>query len=155
MRELFYRCEKCGNIVALINNGGGTLECCGQEMTKLIANTVDASQEKHVPAVTINNSTISVEVGSTLHPMVPEHYIEWIALVADNKIEIKYLKPGMEPKTEFDYHFEVEKVPYTDDEGEIPNCEGQPCNFVCAERKAYDISIYEYCNLHGLWKTEI
>ena len=155
MREIFYRCEICGNIVALIKTGGGTLTCCDQEMEKLVANTVDASQEKHVPAVSINNSTIKVEVGSVLHPMVPEHYIEWIALVADDKIEIKYLKPGMEPKAEFEYHSDEEKVPYTDEDGEIPNCEGQPCNFMCPEEKAYNIRIYEYCNLHGLWKTEI
>ena len=31
----FYRCEKCGNMVALIKSGGGTLACCGQPMTKL------------------------------------------------------------------------------------------------------------------------
>ncbi len=153
MRELFYRCEKCGNVVALIKTGGGTLTCCGQEMTKMVANTVDASQEKHVPDVSINNNTIKVEVGSVLHPMVPEHYIEWIALVADDKIEIKHLKPGMEPKAKFKYRFEEEKVPYTDEEGEIPNCEGQPCNFVCTEKKAYNISIYEYCNLHGLYNS--
>ena len=33
--------------------------------------------------------------------MLPEHYIEWIALVADEKVVIKYLKPGDEPKAEF------------------------------------------------------
>ncbi|HBG22439.1 MAG TPA: desulfoferrodoxin, partial [Peptococcaceae bacterium] len=44
----FYRCETCGNIVELINNGGGELVCCGKPMTKLEANTTDASQEKHV-----------------------------------------------------------------------------------------------------------
>ena len=157
MREIFYRCNTCGNIVAMIKTGGGTLTCCGQEMEKLVANTVDASKEKHVPAVSVDNGTIKVEVGSVLHPMLPEHYIEWIALVADDKIEIKYLKPGMEPKAEFEYHFssEVEKVPYTDGDDEVPNCEGQPCNFVTTEKKATNISIYEYCNLHGLWKTEI
>ncbi|NLX64727.1 MAG: desulfoferrodoxin FeS4 iron-binding domain-containing protein [Clostridiaceae bacterium] len=157
MGEIFYRCKVCGNIVALIKTGGGTLTCCGQEMEKLVANTVDASKEKHVPAVSVDNNIIKVEVGSVLHPMVPEHYIEWIALVADDKIEIKYLKPGMEPKAEFEYNFsyDEEKVPYTDGDGEIPNCEGQPCNFVYTEKKANNVSIYEYCNLHGLWKTEI
>lgn len=155
MKDIFYRCEKCGNLVALVNSGGGTLSCCGQDMTKLIANTVDASKEKHVPAVSVEGRNIKVEVGSVLHPMVPEHYIEWIALVSDNKVEIKYLKPGMEPKAQFEYHFKEEKVPYAEEDDDIPNCEGQPCNFICTEKKAYNVSIYEYCNLHGLWKTDI
>lgn len=118
----FYRCELCGNIVALIRKGGGELTCCGQAMTKLTANTTDAAQEKHVPVVVKENGKIKVQVGSVLHPMLPEHYIQWIALVSDNKVEFRFLKPGEEPKAEFD---EVES-------GEV----------------------YEYCNLHGLWKKE-
>ena len=89
-----YRCEVCGNIVALIKKGGGTLTCCGQEMTKLKANSTDAAKEKHVPVVTKENGRIKVAVGSTLHPMLPEHHIEWIALVAGNRVEFKFLKPG-------------------------------------------------------------
>lgn len=118
----FYRCELCGNMVALIKEGGGTLTCCGQEMTKLEANTTDAAQEKHVPVVTREGGKIKVSVGSVLHPMLPEHHIEWIALVTDDKVEITYLKPGMEPKAEF---------------SEVASG-----------------TVYEYCNLHGLWKAE-
>ena len=117
----FYRCDMCGNMVALIKKGGGTLVCCGQDMKKLEANTTDAAQEKHVPVVSKEGGKIKVAVGSTLHPMLPEHHIEWIALVAGDKVEFKFLKPGEEPKAEFDA---VES-------GEV----------------------YEYCNLHGLWKT--
>ena len=119
----FYRCEKCGNTVALIKVGGGTLTCCGQAMTKLEANSTDAAEEKHIPVVTNKDGKIEVEVGSTLHPMLPEHHIEWIALVSGDKVEFKFLKPGEEPKAEF------------------------------AEAKAD--TVYAYCNLHGLWKTEL
>lgn len=98
----FYRCERCGNLVAQVKKGGGTLSCCGQSMTKLIANSTDAAKEKHVPVVTKAGGKIRVAVGSTLHPMQPDHYIEWIALAADGKVEIHYLKPGDEPKSEFD-----------------------------------------------------
>lgn len=97
----FYRCEVCGNFVALIKNGGGTLTCCGQAMTKLEANTTDAAKEKHVPIITKEGDKIKVAVGSTLHPMLPEHHIEWIALVAGDKVEFSFLKPGGEPKAEF------------------------------------------------------
>ncbi len=98
---VFYRCEVCGNMVALIKNGGGKLICCGQVMKKLEANTTDAAKEKHVPAVSKDGGKIEVAVGSTLHPMLPEHYIEWIAVVSDDKMELKFLKPGDEPKAEF------------------------------------------------------
>lgn len=119
----FYRCALCGNMVALIKDGGGTLVCCGQDMKKLNANTTDAAQEKHVPEISKADGKIEVAVGSTLHPMLAEHYIEWIALVTEDKVEIKFLKPGEEPKAAFNA---VES-------GEI----------------------YEYCNLHGLWKASI
>ncbi len=97
----FYRCESCGNIVALIKKGGGTLNCCGKPMTKLEANSTDASNEKHVPVVLRENDKIKVTVGSILHPMLPEHSIEWIALVAEGKVEFKFLNPGEEAKAEF------------------------------------------------------
>lgn len=119
---VFYRCGECGNIVALIKDGGGELVCCGKPMVKLIANTTDASKEKHVPDITKENGKIKATVGSAPHPMLAEHYIEWIALVADGKVQFRFLKPGMEPKAEFE-----EAGPGT---------------------------IYEHCNIHGLWKAD-
>ncbi|NLW03403.1 MAG: desulfoferrodoxin FeS4 iron-binding domain-containing protein [Clostridiaceae bacterium] len=98
----FYRCDVCGNLVALVNKGGGTQVCCDQEMTQLVPNTVDASKEKHVPHVTREDGKIKVAVGSTLHPMVPEHYIMWIAIVSGDRLEFRYLKPGEEPIAVFD-----------------------------------------------------
>ncbi|WP_333813012.1 desulfoferrodoxin FeS4 iron-binding domain-containing protein, partial [Muricomes intestini] len=99
----FYRCESCGNLVALLKKGGGEMVCCGQPMTKLSANSTDAAQEKHVPKVTkTEDDRMKVSVGSTLHPMTPEHYIEWIALATDDKVEVRYLKPGDQPVVKFD-----------------------------------------------------
>jgi superoxide reductase len=118
----FYRCEKCGNMVTLLKNGGGTLTCCGQAMTKLEANSTDAAQEKHVPVVVKENGKIKVTVGSVLHPMLPEHHIEWIALVSGDRVEFAFLKPGQDPKAEF--------------------------------AGAESGTVYEYCNLHGLWKAD-
>jgi len=110
-------------MVALIKNGGGTLVCCGQDMKKLEANTTDAATEKHVPVVVKEDGKIKVTVGSTIHPMIDTHYIEWIALDTGDRLQIAYLKPGMEPKAEFG--------------------------------DASAGTVYEYCNLHGLWKAEI
>jgi len=152
----FYRCGICGNMVALIKSGGGELVCCGQPMTKLQANTTDASQEKHVPAVAYDNGKIKVTVGSVAHPMLPEHYIEWIALVTDDRLEIAYLKPGMEPKAEFVCQVaETDAEIYTGKDEIVPNCEGKPCNFVEKGKPQKEVIVYEYCNLHGLWQAKL
>ena len=121
---IFYRCEKCGNIVVLMQAGGGTLTCCGQGMTKLQkANSTDAAKEKHLPVVTSDNEKIKVTgFGLVADPMLEEHYIQWIALVAGNKVEIIYLKPEMEPKAEFIYYTVENEVIYTGTNDEIvPN----------------------------------
>lgn len=156
---LFYRCEKCGNMVALVKSGGGELTCCGQAMTKLQANTTDASAEKHVPAVQYVDGKIQVAIGSVPHPMVVEHHIEWIAMVAGNRFEMTYLKPGMEAKAEFicpklDVE-EVQEAYVGKDDEVVPNCEGGPCNFVNKDNTVTEITIYEYCNLHGLWQAKL
>lgn len=119
----FFRCGICGNIVELVKNGGGQLVCCGKPMIKLIANTQDASQEKHVPIASRKDGKILVEVGSVAHPMLEEHYIEWIAVVSEEGIERIHLSPGQEPKALF--------------------CD-KP-----------SVDVYEYCNLHGLWKSTL
>ena len=98
---LFYRCDRCGNIVALIKRGGGTLVCCGQTLTELVANSTEAAKEKHIPVVTKEAGKIKVSVGSVEHPMTEAHFIEWIALVSGNNIQIVRLTAGMKPTAEF------------------------------------------------------
>lgn len=78
-------------------------------MTHLVAGSVDAAQEKHVPCIQKIDNHLEVQVGSVIHPMEEKHYIEWIALVDDKGVDIRYLKPGEEPKA----HFE------TGDNGEV------------------------------------
>ncbi len=99
----FYRCSHCGNILVIIKDAGVNPVCCGEKMQLLAANSTDAAQEKHVPVVEPirGGHALKVTVGSTPHPMAEEHYIEWIALAAEDRIEIHYLKPGDEPATTF------------------------------------------------------
>jgi superoxide reductase len=121
----FFRCKHCGNIVSKIYDSGVALVCCGEEMEELVANTVDASKEKHVPAVSVVGNIVKVEVGSVPHPMEEKHYIMWIYLQTKKGGQRKCLSPGDEPKAVFALE---------DDEL---------------------VAVYEYCNLHGLWKTEV
>ena len=96
-----YKCDKCGNIVEVLHGGAGELVCCGQPMRLISANTVDAAKEKHVPVIEKTANGYKVTVGSVLHPMTGEHYIEWIALCADGVMYRKFLKPGDTPVAEF------------------------------------------------------
>ena len=125
MSVKFYICEKCGNIVEKIYDSGVTPSCCGQKMTEIIAGTIEASREKHIPVVTVNGNSVEVLVGSVLHPMAEEHNIAWLYLETDKGGARKDLKPGEAPRAVFSL----------------------------ADEKP--VAVYAYCNLHGLWKTEI
>jgi superoxide reductase len=121
----FFVCKHCGNFVTLLHESGAPITCCGDQMTEVIPNTTEAATEKHLPVVTVNGNTVTVEVGSVEHPMLPEHFIQWIYLETDKGFQVKYLTPGETPKAVF----------------------------VLSDEKP--VAAYELCNLHGLWKTVI
>jgi superoxide reductase len=121
----FFICKICGNVANLVITKGGSLVCCGEKMAELVPNTVDASVEKHKPVVTVLGDSVNVDVGSILHPMQDEHNITFVCIETENGSQCRCLKIGEEPKATFS----------------IQN--GKP------------IAAYAYCNLHGLWKTDI
>ncbi len=121
----FYICEKCGNLVGMINESGVPMVCCGQKMTKLVPGTVEASHEKHIPVAEVIGDTVKVTVGSVEHPMSAEHSILWVYLETENGGQRKCLEVGKAPVVTFALG------------GEKP------------------VAVYAYCNLHGLWKAEI
>ena len=121
--QKFLYCKRCGNIVAVVDEKGGTIVCCGEPMSELIPGTVDASAEKHVPTFEKQGNKVIVKVGEVAHPMAPEHYIEWISLATKFGNQRKLLKPGQEPCAEFAL-LEGDEV----------------------------LAVYAYCNLHKLWK---
>jgi len=96
-----YRCNICGNIVEVLHAGSGQLVCCGQPMELLTEKTEDVGKEKHVPVVEVTADGFKVKVGSIEHPMEENHYIEWIELIADDKVYRRFLKPGEKPEAEF------------------------------------------------------
>lgn len=97
----FYHCKECGQLVAKLNDAACKPACCGHAMEELVAGTVDAAREKHVPEITREGNKVHVQVGSAIHPMEEKHWIEMIALVQGDKVQIKTLKPGDEPKADF------------------------------------------------------
>lgn len=96
-----YKCELCGNIVEVVHGGGAAIVCCGQEMTLMTENTVDAAREKHVPVIEAVAGGIKVKIGSVPHPMEEKHYIEWVEIVADGTAYRQFLKPGQSPEAFF------------------------------------------------------
>ena len=124
MEQRFFICEHCGNIVAMVKDTGVPVMCCGQKMTEIIPGTTDAAVEKHVPVYQVEGNVVKVQVGSVDHPMLPEHFIQWVSIQTRQGNQRKALKPGGEPKVCFAL------------------CEGDEVE-----------AVYAYCNLHGLWKA--
>lgn len=121
----FYICRHCGNVIGLLYASGVPVECCGEPMEQLIPNTVETSQEKHLPVVEISGDTVDVSIGAVAHPMTPEHNIQWVYLQTENGGQRKCPKPGAAPQVSF------------------------------ALRGDRPIAVFAYCNLHGLWITEL
>jgi superoxide reductase len=96
-----YKCEKCGNIVEVLEGAGGELVCCGENMKLYVENSVDAAKEKHVPVVEKTADGFVVKVGSVPHPMQDDHYIQWVQIIADGKVYREFLDPGGNPEASF------------------------------------------------------
>ncbi|MDR0986874.1 MAG: desulfoferrodoxin [Ruminococcus sp.] len=97
----FFRCKHCGNIIVMMEDSGVNVQCCGEKMAEVVPGTVEAAAEKHIPVVSITGSTVSVNVGSVDHPMLPEHFIRWIVLETSEGFLVKNLKPGDKPAATF------------------------------------------------------
>ena len=124
MATRFYKCNHCGNVIEKVVDSNVPVVCCGEKMQELIPNTVDASNEKHVPVVTrLDDCRIKVEVGSVAHPMTPEHHISFIYVETENG----GIRVDLKDKPEAVISLGEEKA----------------------------VAVYEYCNLHGLWKVTL
>ena len=125
MKQKFFRCKTCGNIAVLVVNKGAPLVCCGAVMEEMSVNTVDASMEKHIPTITVNDCTLEVNVGSIDHPMEEGHFIDFVYVETENGGQRKKLQIGAAPHV----------------------------SFCLKDDKA--VAVYAYCNLHGLWACEL
>lgn len=125
MTQKFYKCKHCGNLSGLIHNAGIPMVCCNEEMKELIPNINEGAIEKHLPIVKIVDNSIRVTIGETLHPMVEDHYFEWVYLQTENGGQRKSLEPGNAPTV----------------------------TFLISDDKP--LAVFAYCNRHGLWKNVI
>lgn len=120
-----YKCSICKQIVEVVLPGYGTLVCCDKDMDLMVANTVDASTEKHVPVIEVEGEEKTIRIGQTPHPMEDAHYIQFIEVISndDRYVKRKYLFPHEEP---------MMKLKCKCEDG---------------------IKARELCNIHGLWST--
>lgn len=132
MKQLvFYRCPHCGNVIVKTVDSGVEVVCCGERMQVLTPKTKEEFMEKHLPVVSrgckvaSQDCTLTVQVGSEEHPMIAEHHIQFVCLETERGFSMVHLSPGQKPKAEFCC------------------CKDNP------------VAVYEYCNLHGLWKTAV
>ncbi len=105
-RLQIYKCTVCGIIVEVLDGGSGQMTCCGEPMKHLVEQTADAATEKHVPVIEKIEGGYKVKVGSVPHPMAPEHFIEWIELLADGCAYRQFLEPGGAPEAVFNVQAE-------------------------------------------------
>lgn len=127
MKMKFLKCKVCGQVIAMVNETGAPIICCGEAMTEIEPKTLAQEfKEKHVPTYVIGKNKITVTIGSIPHPMTEDHYIEWIALVTNKGNQRKKLKPGDAPTTSF-----------------------------CLDDDEIVEDIYAYCNIHSLWTLTV
>ena len=121
----FFKCQHCGNIIEYVKDAGVPVMCCGEKMTEIVPGVSDGAYEKHVPVIKKEGNKVVVSVGSVEHPMLENHYIQWIVLETKKGCQKAILTPDNKPEATF-LLTEGDEV----------------------------VSAYEYCNLHGLWKAE-
>ena len=120
-----FKCKKCGKLAIFMGEVEGPVTCGGEEMRRMKAGEVDAAAEKHVPVVSVEGDTVKVDIGAVAHPMAEEHSILWVYMQTDRGGQRKALSVGSEPVVYF------------------------------ALKDEKPVAVYAYCNLHGLWKTDI
>lgn len=121
-----YKCEVCGNVFEAVHGGGESVTCCGQPMKKMEPQGGPEYQEKHLPVVQKNGNKIIARIGSVPHPMIEEHYIEWVEVIIGDTVQRIYLHPGEEPVAEF----------------------------VIQDNNA-KMMVRAFCNIHGIWVTSL
>ena len=124
METRFYICEHCGNIIVKVRDEGVAVQCCGEKMKPIIPGTSDGAAEKHLPVYNVHNGKVTVTVGEVEHPMIPEHYIEWVCLETEEGLQFRQLKPNTAPSV----------------------------SFLISEKDKIK-AVYAFCNKHSLWKA--
>lgn len=121
-----FRCRRCGNIIVHLRDTGAPVVCCGANMELLVPSFVDNFAEKHVPVLRREGDRLTVKVGRIVHPMVEDHYIQWILLQQENGFQLRWLNPDDAPSCVFKL-----------------NEENSP------------VHVFAFCNVHGLWMTSL
>lgn len=134
-------CQVCGHVE--FNSAPDKCPVCFaskfNQNDSVFEESMEKSKEgavKHIPHIVVNKecglipeepcTDILVRVGKTLHPMAENHFIQWIDCYIDNKYVSRImLTPDTHPSVVFHLKSSGSKI-----------------------------TIVEFCNLHGLWKSD-
>lgn len=118
-----YRCNLCMNVVSIALEGAGSLVCCNEEMELLKENTADEANPHFAHIENIDDLTKKITIN---HMMTPEHHIEFVEVISNDK---KYFKRK---------YFEPE----------------EPCQMIirCECKEGFYVRLY--CNKDDVWVTK-
>ncbi len=125
MELKFFKCRHCGNVVVKLVDSTVPLVCCGEKMEELKANTVEASVEKHLPVLEFPDSC-TVKVSVGSAPH---------PMLPEHHISFICLE--------------------TEEGVQVVDLKDKTEAVAVFHTKAKVKAVYEYCNLHGLWKTAV
>ncbi len=118
-----YVCEKCGTVVELLYKGGAVSSCCGEEMKPAEVKTEDFVKEKHVPYIERQDGGVLVKVGKETAHPMTEEHYIVFIEICADGV---LMRKYLKP-------------------GDAPEA------FFKTDAK--QIAAWEYCNKHGLWKS--
>ena len=93
MKQRFFICKHCGNILAMVKDKGMPVLCCGEIMSEIIPGSTDASTEKHIPVL----------------PIMMETGLDSFYSAKDKFGEAQYLSPYVQDMTAISYEEKLKK----------------------------------------------
>jgi superoxide reductase len=95
------KCNLCGKLAMIIQDGGRRTICCDQLMEKLPEQGGKPGKGYHIPVVEKTKTGIAVTVSGVENPMAEDHFIEWIEVSDGMNLAVRRLAPGDAPEADF------------------------------------------------------
>jgi superoxide reductase len=95
------KCNLCGKLAMIIQDGGRRTICCDQLMEKLPEQGGKPGKGHHIPVIEKTKTGIAVTVSGVENPMGVDHSLEWIEVSDGMNLAVRRLAPGDAPGADF------------------------------------------------------